>query len=552
MGSLKNPRICIKHFEEKCIVRVDKVQVKNEIKEFDRINPKLQEDAIPTIFEGLPSYLSKKSTSVKRLANVEENNLELAIKASLESLKDYKSSQQINNVSDILKFYESNSCINKHWILYQEDDNVFLCYLIISDNIPTIEASMCIQQDFSVILSVKKENIPQTKIPKKLWLVRTVRTLEELLKFLEDKLKSYAYDELDVIDACINKLCSIENECEDTSILEEGKCNYLTFIIEQLKLYKVKPNFRRYSGETMLIAVSLFIQSSAAYFCLYKSNTIFLPHPRNIKKIICKISLTDTDLSGSIKYLKTKLELLKSYEFLVNVHIDEVYINAQIQFKGGRIFGRSENSENSSKIAKTAQVFMISSLLSKYRDVVCIIPVCNMTANQLKKYLLDVIVQVESIGFKIISVISDNGAINRKAFQLLSIDSTLQPYITHPADSERLLFLIFDTVHLLKCIRNCWISIKKNGSLLYPDFDTNYKGEALVVQLFEASFKYLVQLYENEKSSLIKFGNLLSYKALYPSTIQKQNVKLALKIFDERNIAALKQLGKKFGIEEAM
>lgn len=125
LGSLKNPRICIKHFEEKCIVRVDKVQVKNEIKEFDRINPKLQEDAIPTIFEGLPSYLSKKSTSVKRLANVEENNLELAIKASLESLKDYKSSQQINNVSDILKFYESNSCINKHWILYQEDDNVF-------------------------------------------------------------------------------------------------------------------------------------------------------------------------------------------------------------------------------------------------------------------------------------------------------------------------------------------------------------------------------------------------------------------------------------------
>jgi hypothetical protein len=61
-------------------------------------------------------------------------------------------------------------------------------------------------------------------------------------------------------------------------------------------------------------------------------------------------------------------------------------------------------------------------------------------------------------------------------------------------------------------------------------------------EVSSAQFKHLEVLYQYEKKSLVKYSNLLSNKVIYPTNIQKQNVKLALKIFDEKNIAALKSV----------
>lgn len=62
--------------------------------------------------------------------------------------------------------------------------------------------------------------------------------------------------------------------------------------------------------------------------------------------------------------------------------------------------------------------------------------------------------------------------------------------------------------------------------------------------IHKANYKHLEILHDIEKNSLIKYGHLLSHKVLYPSNIQRQNVKLALKIFNEKNIAALKCIAK--------
>ena len=46
-----------------------------------------------------------------------------------------------------------------------------------------------------------------------------------------------------------------------------------------------------------------------------------------------------------------------------------------------------------------------------------------------------------------------------------------------------------------------------------------------------------------EKSLTIKQAYRLSWKALHPHSIERQNVKFALRIFNESNVAALKCLG---------
>ncbi|XP_077546041.1 uncharacterized protein LOC144158777 [Haemaphysalis longicornis] len=58
-------------------------------------------------------------------------------------------------------------------------------------------------------------------------------------------------------------------------------------------------------------------------------------------------------------------------------------------------------------------------------------------------------------------------------------------------------------------------------------------------KILTASFKVLCQLHETEKNELLKIAPTLTLKALNPSNMQCQNVKLALKIFSSSTVAAL-------------
>jgi hypothetical protein len=260
-----------------------------------------------------------------------------------------------------------------------------------------------------------------------------------------------------------------------------------------------------------------------------------LPHPKNLEKLVGKIDLNSVSFENSINYLTTRKKYLKEHELIVTLHIDEIYIHPEMSFKGGSIYGQSVS--DSTKIAKTAQVFMISSILSKYKDVVSMVPVHNLTSQQLKDMCFSIICSLEKMGFNVIAVVSDNNIINRKAFALFSPVKILESNVPHPCDSNRKLFFIFDTVHIIKCIRNNWISKKDgNKTMKFPDIKSN--------TICTAYFKHLELLHDLEKKSLVKYGHLLSLKVLYPSGIQKQNVDLALRVFSENNIVALEHISK--------
>ena len=103
---------------------------------------------------------------------------------------------------------------------------------------------------------------------------------------------------------------------------------------------------------------------------------------------------------------------------------------------------------------------MISSIKSKNKDVISLTPVQNMVAADLHQLILQVINNVTKAGFRIISLISDNNIINRNSFKLLSGTDVLKPYIINPVNKEDTIYILFDTVHLLKCVRNNWINLR--------------------------------------------------------------------------------------------
>ena len=94
--------------------------------------------------------------------------------------------------------------------------------------------------------------------------------------------------------------------------------------------------------------------------------------------------------------------------------------------------------------------------------------------------------------------------------------------------------MIFDPTHIIKNIHNNFLS-RKVFTLprLLP----------LVPDSITASFDDIVRVYNIECEKPLKIAHHLSETVLQPKSIEKVNVKLALAIFHESTITALKHFG---------
>ncbi|GFS75860.1 transposable element P transposase [Trichonephila clavipes] len=195
---------------------------------------------------------------------------------------------------------------------------------------------------------------------------------------------------------------------------------------------------------------------------------------------------------------------------------------------------------NSEQAATSAYVFMIQSLLSPLKEIVHIMPVKKIDREKLFAVVKKTIVELDGIGFKVIGVVSDNNSINRKAKSNFSVPPKLSIVYPHPFDSSNPLFFVIDSAHFFNCISNNWINQKNAGQFFYfPDFEDHNK-----FPLLEANFSTLKQLYDIESNNLVKFAYSLTLKALSPTNLEKQNVKLVLKIFNNFVIQELQLLGE--------
>ena len=108
-------------------------------------------------------------------------------------------------------------------------------------------------------------------------------------------------------------------------------------------------------------------------------------------------------------------------------------------------------------------------------------------------------------------------------------DNELKPYITHPLDENKKIFLPFDGPHVFKCVYN---NFEKRKTFSRPSFAG---GDA-----FQANFEHVKEMYNLECPKPVKIAYELNHECLNPQPIEKTKVSLASRVFSESTRNAMR------------
>ena len=127
--------------------------------------------------------------------------------------------------------------------------------------------------------------------------------------------------------------------------------------------------------------------------------------------------------------------------------------------------------------------------------------------------------------FNVRSVICDNHVANASAFTKLILQFGVDNEILFVNFQSQKVYLFYDTVHLIKNVRN---NLRSKKRLVFPQFSFFEFNEDVIVNSGEMSWKLLHDVHEKELTNkMLRHGKY------------KQNVQLALGIFHETTVAAI-------------
>ena len=133
------------------------------------------------------------------------------------------------------------------------------------------------------------------------------------------------------------------------------------------------------------------------------------------------------------------------------------------------------------------------------------LPVTNLDATFVRGEILQTVQAVKDAGANVKVLVSDNNRVNQKCFKDFETVPN-KPWLTTDG-----LFLLFDFVHIIKSIRNNWIT-EKTKELKFYDENGNEKI---------AKWAHLEALLEAESESLFKLSKL-NEVSVYPKPIERQ------------------------------
>ena len=293
--------------------------------------------------------------------------------------------------------------------------------------------------------------------------------------------------------------------------IAENDKEKLQFICRQLQLLCTTK--KAYSTSDYCFAMEHF--PTCRYTQLRR--VLVLPSESNMRSVV-----SSADTKKILQNTFTRTTAQQKNSFLI---IDEVKVRPTVTYSGGFLSGYSTNDP--AEKASSILAVMLKCMHGGPSTMVSVIPVHKMTASFQYTVVIKIAKMVEECGGVVLGSITDNHKVNQKYCTLFDRKSV--SHAVHPLDDKRTWFLLFDTVHLLKCIRNNWIK-EKTKQLT---FDKQTVGK----------FEDVQDLYKKEMEGILKITTLTS-SSVYTSHLQLQNVKYVLQVFNEKVVAALQIEGK--------
>ena len=168
-----------------------------------------------------------------------------------------------------------------------------------------------------------------------------------------------------------------------------------------------------------------------------------------------------------------------------------------MQYQDGKLHG----GDSEGTMYKGILTFMIVGLKKNIPMVIKAVPETKIKGKMVSFNIEDSIKSLHEVGFQVRAVISDNHPSNVAAFRDLSEKFGISPNenaITFPFNSElSTIYLFFDSVHLLKNIRNNLLNAKR---FLFPLFSFSEFYDDISVPGGEVSWKILHDVYDNDQS----------------------------------------------------
>ena len=187
--------------------------------------------------------------------------------------------------------------------------------------------------------------------------------------------------------------------------------------------------------------------SHSCYNYLQSLDCLSLPHFHTLQRLYHPIGLENE----YFVFLKNATKDFSLQQKNVIVQIDEVHVKSEIAYKGGNIIAPTLDTQDP---IRTVLAIMVSSLHKKWSTIVRLFPLSSTNASDLHLAIKAVICEIEKCGLFVQVMCSDNYTQNVNIFKKFSPgQKTLTSIVPHPVDITRNLLLLFDAVHILKCIR---------------------------------------------------------------------------------------------------
>lgn len=352
-----------------------------------------------------------------------------------------------------------------------------------NNNVISIEEQLKCLQEENVKLREQINNLTQCK--EKITIEKA--SLNEQLKLIDKKVNKIEFDKK------INDVLS--------TIFSPGQ-------IKKLLNPKKRINW---SCEDIACAISLRSVSTKAYRYLRSKLKYPLPALSTLRKWATNLNCYPGIMKQVLLIMQNNGTFLNEFEKLTALSFDEMSLNKKICFDrhNERLFGPHSD----------AQVLIARGITGKWKQPIYY----DFDKAMTKETLYNVIIALEEVGYKVVSVTSDMGGKNKTLWNSLCINPDKTHFI-NPYDSSRKVFVFYDVPHLLKLARNHFVEkgfITEDGTHLTSN-----------------TLKEIINL----QSTDLKLAFRLRTDHIFIKN--KQNVKLAAQLFSNTTSKAIHYLGE--------